>query len=271
MNLKQTTLSVAIGSVLGLGAANVSQAAIIDMDYEGLVSLLDPGNRILSNTSKPYYYDTTWGYGVRTQISGTMSFNTVTGSGTGTIQPFEFLSAGPAVASGVSFQAIGDGFGNPGSLVIGNMLFSWAGNNISTNIVLDASGLFGALSGSFSTSTVIDQAACAGLPCATPASNMQQSPFQNIEIGPVPIATTSFNVAGSTGFGTTIGQLSLGTDDGIGGSPLDNGPFSGFNVNLDFTSLTVTNISDVPIPASIWLFGSGLLALSNIARRKKQR
>jgi len=60
-------------------------------------------------------------------------------------------------------------------------------------------------------------------------------------------------------------------DDGIGGSPLIDGPFVGLNVNFDIGSghsLTLTNISSVPVPAAVWLFGSGLLGLIGVARRK---
>jgi len=155
--------------------------------------------------------------------------------------------------------------------MLGNMTFSWSGNIISTQIVLDASGLFGALGGGpLPIGAVLDQASCAGLPCATPASNGAKK--GSIPIGPVPIATSSFNVAGATGLGTTLSQLSLGTDDGIGGSPMDNGPFSGFNANFDITSLYTTScicIDKVPVPASGWLFGSGALGLLGVARRRK--
>jgi hypothetical protein len=57
-------------------------------------------------------------------------------------------------------------------------------------------------------------------------------------------------------------------DDGVGGSPMDNGPFPGFNANFDITSVHVTSVSTVPVPAAVWLFGSGLLGLVGVARRK---
>ena len=86
-----------------------------------------------------------------------------------------------------------------------------------------------------------------------------------LPIGPALIATSSFNTTGQTGISTTLNQLSLGTDDGIGGSTLDNGPFQGSSFNLDITSIVVTS---VPIPASVWLFGSGLISLLSFRRRK---
>ncbi len=271
MNLKKSALSVALGAALGL-SATASQAVIIDMDYSGLFTMLDSSGTVVANTSKPYYYDATWGYGVRTQISGTMQFDTDTGAGSGTVAPFEFFNGTtPAIASGVYFQAIGDGAGGPGSLLIGNMTFSWGTADISTQIVLDGAGLFAELGdGVFAVNDTFDAATCAASgACATPASDGVKK--GKYPIGPAPIATSTFNTAGQTGFGTTLGQLSLGSDDGIGGSPMDNGPFSQFNANFDMTTVTITAIttSAVPVPAAVWLFGSGLLGLAGVARRRK--
>jgi hypothetical protein len=59
--------------------------------------------------------------------------------------------------------------------------------------------------------------------------------------------------------------------DGIAGNPLNpdgirgygmlDGAFAGFNANFDF-------VAPVPVPAAVWLFGSGLLGLVGVARRK---
>ena len=267
MNLKKTILSTAVAGALTAAVAAPAQAAVIDMSYAGLFTMLDPAGVVLQNTSYPYYGDTSWGYGLRSQISGTMQFDTSTGAGSGTVEPFEFFNKGPAVAQGVFFQSIG------GGLMLGNMSFLWNGANIATQIVLDGSGLFGALGGGIPPiGATLDQSACdtgaGGLPCALPASDGVNK--GKIPIGPVPIATSSFNTVGGNGDNTTtLGQLSLGTDDSIGGSPMDNGPFSGFNANFDITSVTIVAPPGVPVPAAVWLFGSGLLGLVGVARRRK--
>ncbi len=268
MNIRKTALTIAMTTALGI-SATASQAAIIDLDFTGLYTLLDNSGIVLANTSKPYYYDATWGYGVRTQISGTLQFDTYTGAGTGTINPFEFMNGGLVNIVNFELQAIGDGVGGTGSLVLANMVYNWNNNPAeSVQVVLDAAGLFTSLADGIYFGTPIDAASCAASgACATPASNdIKKLQFP---IGPVPISTTSFNAAGATGYGTTLGQLSLGTDDGIGGSPIDNGVFSTFNANFDFTSLTVAPIALVPVPAAVWLFGSGLLGLAGLARRRK--
>jgi len=48
---------------------------------------------------------------------------------------------------------------------------------------------------------------------------------------------------------------------------MENGPFPGFNAAFDLTGAGL--VSAVPVPAAIWLFGSGLVGLVGVARRKK--
>lgn len=44
----------------------------------------------------------------------------------------------------------------------------------------------------------------------------------------------------------------------------------GSAINPNFVNGTVTAVSTVPVPATVWLFGSGLLALTTIARRSRK-
>ena len=57
------------------------------------------------------------------------------------------------------------------------------------------------------------------------------------------------------------------TGGSIGGSPQQTGSFQGSSINFDIVTLTETTV--VPVPAAAWLFGSGLLGLVGVARRKK--
>ena len=108
------------------------------------------------------------------------------------------------------------------------------------------------------------------------------------------MGTTTWNTTsiGTPALGTNpSGTLPLVTDTvvdstngdvGIGGSPMPTAPFPGFNANFDIMSMHVTGCTDtgtgtdacqvaaVPVPAAVWLFGSGLLGLVGIARRKKR-
>ena len=44
-----------------------------------------------------------------------------------------------------------------------------------------------------------------------------------------------------------------------------DGPFTGFNANFNIRP----EVSAVPVPAAAWLFGSGLIGLVGLARRKQ--
>jgi hypothetical protein len=256
MNFKKTVLSAAVVTALSGTITAPAQADVLNFSWDGLFTILDSGGVPLGNTSLPYYYDPTWGYGLRTQISGTASFDTVSGSGSATVNPFDFYNGGPAVAHDISMQAIGDGLGGGGTLIAGKMLFDWNGNNnINVGIILDGAGMFGALP----TLNVGDTISGVG---AIPASNNIKK--GKLPIGPAPMATTSFDTEYHNG-----GVLISG-DDGIGGSPMDNGPFVGFSANFDMTSMTLASVVPaVPVPAAVWLFGSGLLGLVGVARRRK--
>ncbi len=57
-----------------------------------------------------------------------------------------------------------------------------------------------------------------------------------------------------------------GNGDGVMGIPMaSGGPFAGYSANFN-ANLTPTAI---PMPAAVWLFGSGLVGLVSVARRRK--
>lgn len=77
------------------------------------------------------------------------------------------------------------------------------------------------------------------------------------------------NTVGNTA--STVFSL-VSTDnngDGTLGVPMAaGGPFAGNNANFNLKGAVVA-LAPVPVPAAVWLFGSGLLGLVGIARRKK--
>lgn len=285
MNVKKSLLSTAMMTALGvsgMAAMNTASADSVAMSFNGVFTMVTgSGASALVNpdasSGAPYY-------GYRTAITGTMNFDLATGSGTGVVAPFSFFDGGDAVATSIVFQAIGDGAGGPGSLVLGNMGFNWSGNTgIPLSIVMDAAGMFGALQGGNPMAppdvgnVTVSQTITGG---ATPASDSivfgdPAGKFGTylLPIGASPIATTTFNT-------TNIGAVTLGTnpsgtlpltDDGIGGSPFQQAvPFNGFNANFDITSLHIDaiTVTAIPVPAAVWLFGSGLLGLVGVARRR---
>jgi len=53
--------------------------------------------------------------------------------------------------------------------------------------------------------------------------------------------------------------------NGAPGQPMTGGPFIGFSPAFSGTA----TVSAVPVPAAVWLFGSGLVGLAGVARRRK--
>ena len=73
------------------------------------------------------------------------------------------------------------------------------------------------------------------------------------------------------GYTLNQGPAPIATTAGVFG--ITDGPFEGIQVHLDIgsgNSLYVTSIesSEVPVPAAVWLLGSGLLGLLGLARRR---
>jgi hypothetical protein len=247
MKLNKTLLSLSMAAIIGT-AATPSSATLYSADFSGLFTWLDGVGKPLSNVSLPYYYDSTWGYGLRTQISGSMTINSDTGTGVASISPFDWQASGPMQIYNIGLQAIGDGMGGSGTLVIGNMLFDWNGNNVvPVEIVWDAAGLF-SVGPYFSGQTITG---VGSVPASDGIKNGSYS------IGAAPIATTTYDTDG----------MVLTGDDGIGGSLMTTGPFPDSNFNIDITTVTVTSV--VPVPAAAWLFGSGLLGLLGFGRRRR--
>jgi hypothetical protein len=263
--LQRTTLASALAVALGTTISAIPTSASADYiftDWSGFFTMLSPVDVAVANTSYPYYDDPTWGYGLRTPVSGSLVFNTSTGAGYATVNPFDFLGSGPPVVHDFNLQAIGDGAGGQGTLVAGSLLFDWKGNqNISMGIILDAAGLFGGYP------YIFDQTITGT--GATPASDNAAN-LASYQIGPAPMATTTYNTNFSNAPGCVASNTCLAGNDTIGGSPFDNGPFPGYSANIDFTSIRISSVlPSVPVPAAAWLFGSGLLGLLGIAGRKR--
>lgn len=231
--------------------------------------------------------------GNRTPVSGTMSFDTSTGAGVATVNGFFFFGDTPgtgpntsvANALGVTFQVI-DTVGT----MVGAMLFSWNGGGHSVSIVLDASGMLSNIGAAIMGGPTSTVSGVGALP-ATNGMNFGtvKAPIF-LPLGPSPAATTTMNTGAGCDGSTLATQVNAYTivtnmanvgvcttgmvNDGIGGDPMTSGGFPGFNANFDITSVHfdsfVTAPAAVPVPAAVWLFGSGLLGLVGIARRKKK-
>lgn len=74
-----------------------------------------------------------------------------------------------------------------------------------------------------------------------------------------------------TGSGMTLAQLANGALDLTSFTEASDESLLGFEQDGEQVSVrgTISNFSIVPIPATAWLFGSGLIGLSALARRKQ--
>lgn len=269
MNFKKSLLSTAVVATLAGTLAAPAQADILDFTFDGYFTMLDPSGKLFANNAAAYYYaDPIVNYGMRTPISGDVQFDTSNGTGSATIPQFGFVTDGQiAEAHDITFQSVGNGLGGAGSLIIGNLLFDWDGQtDIQVEIVLDGAGLFAAMP------TMVPGDVITG--GALPASDgLSAKGYGSAPMGPAPMATTNYNTDGVTVTGDGVGGL---LDDGIGGSPMTTAPFAQHNANFDMTAITFVGCSaectppEIPVPAAVWLFGSGLLGLVGVARRRKQ-
>ena len=325
--LSKTAVAAAVAGTLAAAGAPQAEANVVNFSWRGAFTFLNPTGVPVPNVATDYsaggYYangdggstsgapyfpgnvppgaDCTsyapacitahgW-YGARTPISGTMAFDTTTGAGVGTINPFFFLGdtpgSGPntsvAYPLGLTFQVI-DTIGT----IVGTMQFSWNGASDYVSIVLDGSGLFASFPAMVAGGPTTTASGVGALP-ATDGLNYGTTKTPIFyPLGPTPVAMTSYNTGiGCDGitlatqvnaYTITTNMASVGTcttgmsDDGIGGDPMTSTRFSSYSANFDFTSIHFDSLVQmpVPVPPAAWLFGSGLLGIMGLARRKKK-
>jgi len=139
-----------------------------------------------------------------------------------------------------------------------HMLFDWNGNlNIDVFVVANPSSMFGTGQLLSTVKNTKGDLKCSSSFTGTITKNCL---YDGANYGSTP---------------PTSGQVWMmaSTDpdgDGVNGVPMAaGGPFAGFNANFNAT-MAPTPDAVVPVPAAVWLFGSGLLGLVGIARRKKK-
>lgn len=240
-----------IFTVAGVSLPSVASASIITFDFTGRLTVVAPNGNLFNNTSNG---------GWQTPIAATLTYDTNIG-----------------VTSSTLNVNIGNWFGVPayihditavsmtGNIIDAQYLGDWNGNNdMPAHVQWDATGLINAigyglqvgdkLSGNslyrdYNHDAIYDpsELLTANLGSATPYSD---TPISGLGIplqGYAPLAATG----ASQGFTA--------------------GPFTGVVAYIDIgsgNSMYVTSVSAVPVPAAVWLFGSGLLGLMGMARRK---
>jgi hypothetical protein len=137
-----------------------------------------------------------------------------------------------------------------------HMLFNWnTAVNIDVFVVANPSSMF-------ATGDVrsADISGCDSTALATHANCLWDGPgFAGGLSANKPVANQVWMMASTDGNGDTVMGIPMPA----------GGPFEGFNANFNAT-MSPTPDAVVPVPAAVWLFGSGLLGLVGVARRKKK-
>ena len=266
---RKTALAGALALALGgVAMPHPAAADVFTLSWNGAFTMLNPSGVALHNG------DVTVGpwWGNRTPVTGTLTYDDVAKTGGMFIKPFSFFGSGLAKATAITLQAIGNGSGGAGNLMLGNMGFNWNGNTgIPVSIVWNASGLLGALGTTSAGATI---AGIGALPASNDTVFTLRTTTYTVPIGPAPVATTIWNT-------TNIGTVALGTnpsgtlplitdtavdstnnDTGIGGSPMQTGPFGSFNADFDITKLTVTKIAPSAVADTATVSPSGTVTIA---------
>lgn len=249
-NIKK--LACAVGFCLILPAA--SQAAMITFNFTGGLVVANPLGEIAINNGSPV-----------TPIAASLTYDTITGIGSSGLS---ITMSDPFLGMPATLHDISMTHQSGSNLIAGQVLVDWAGTlNMPLHIEWDATGLLNAINYGLQEGDVISGTNLyhdanangvfdsgeflANVFSATPYSDtLQSQQGYNALQGSAPMAATS----GSLGLGNAT-------------------PFPGFRGYLDIGSgnsmHVVSVVTTVPIPAAVWLFGSGLLGLLGVARRRK--
>jgi len=210
-------------------------------DYTG------PGSaaNVTASSTTPYFGVNWTAHDIQIFTPGTYSFDTTLGGG----------SAETDILN-VTVPAGGIGM---------HMLFDWSGNlNIDIFVVMAPNSVFGAGIGrSQGGVTSSSGAFLCDFGSTTTAS------------GAVGISNCLYDGPGFGSDGRPAGNKIWtlatvdGDGDGIMGIPMAAmGPFPGFNATFSANLTATPKTSTVPVPTAVWLFGSGLLGLGGLARRR---
>lgn len=266
---KSRVLAAAIACLFPL----ISHATILDFHFTGniLVANPDPSTDIIYNGNDPIS-------GIPnalTPISATLSYDTVNGIGSSnlSITMPDFMGS-PATFHDITMQNLG------GNQIDGQILVDWAGNfNMPLHINWDATGLISAIGiglnvGDTISGTTLQQDTNGDGSFDTFTDVMSGLPYSDYLLSVSPYATDYINAGvapeGPAPLAATNSSLGLGYD--INGNYIGGTPFDGIRglINIGSgNSITVTAITNVPLPAAAWLFVSGALCLAGISRRKK--
>ena len=230
------------------GTVGGTNDVVMNWDGNGYTASSDyigPGSasNITASSTTEFFADNWTTHDIQVFTPGTYSFDSTLGGGnpeTGTLN-----AVVPAGGMGM------------------HMLFDWGGNlNIDIFVVMAPNSIFGAGIGRSEGGATSSGAFLCNLGSATTG-------------GAVGISNCLYDGPGFGSDGAPAGNKIWmlatvdGDGDGIMGIPMAAmGPFPGFNATFSANLTATPKTSTVPVPAAVWLFGSGLLGLGGLARRR---
>ena len=256
MNITYKKFIFALGICL---LPTVSQASVINFDFTGRLIVADTNGEIIVNNGSTF-----------TDISASMSYDTITGLGGNgdsnslsiTMNGADFLSQPPTFHDVSMTRQTGT------NLIDGIILVDWNGSvDMQLHIEWDATGLFNAIDLGLQAGDVLS------------GTNLYYDTNGN-GVYDAGIDTYRADIGSATPFSDTLTSTYLTHTSG-GAAPMAStanslglitGPFQNsiagyFDIGTG-NSIHITSVSQVPVPAAVWLFGSGLLGLIGVARRK---
>lgn len=268
--MKKTAIAIAIAATMGVSAAQAGQIVVspvalttnaanftmldgagtwaggtndVQMDWDGTAFTANsdytgPGSvsNVTAVSTTPFFNETWTAHDIQVFAPGSYTFDTTIGGGN--------------LETGIISM-------NVGAAQLGiHMLFDWSTSaNIDVVVVADSNGVFGSGVGQFQNLG----GACQNVFGQPIVGN--QCLHDGPGIGSDAVLDGIFVDGGQTWGFVSVDQAG---GDGIPGTPMAPlGPFAGFNANFN------ANLAPVPVPAAVWLFGSGLLGLVGVARRRK--